>query len=251
MKRNLRMHPLDLTTVRSIFADEFEDNRVLKSISNTSDMSEIYAAYASGTLDPALALLLGTQRSLRGDTDTALALGDILSGALLEREEPAQMANNALQSALSAIDALETGQSIVNSPAGLASNALDEILALPEPLRGFAIDAAGKAGWQRTAPGIQRLTLDVGSDVETEIYRIEPGTAVPRHSHEGSEFTLVVSGGFTDETGNFGPGDLSVKGPEDTHQPIADQGEICFTLAVRDGGLKFTGIMGLIQKLVG
>ena len=251
MKRNLRMHPLDLTTVRSIFADEFEDNRVLKSISNTSDMSEIYAAYASGTLDPALSLLLGTQRSLRGDTDTALALGDILSGALLEREEPAQMANNALQSALSAIDALETGQNIVNSPAGLASNALDEILALPEPLRGFAIDAAGKAGWKRTAPGIQRLTLDVGSDVETEIYRIEPGTAVPRHSHEGSEFTLVVSGGFTDETGNFGPGDLSVKGPEDTHQPIADQGEICFTLAVRDGGLKFTGIMGLIQKLVG
>ena len=251
MRRNLKMHPLDLAAVRSIFATEFEDNPVLKSISSNSDLTEIFAAYASGTLDPALTLLLGTQRSLRGDTDTALAMADILSGALLERETPAQMSDNALESAFSAIDALETSKSVVNSPVALASNALDEILALPDPLRGFAIEAAGKAGWQRTAPGIQRLTLDVGSDVETEIYRIEPGTAVPRHSHEGSEFTLVVSGGFTDETGNYGPGDLSVNGPDDTHQPIADAGEICFTLAVRDGGLKFTGLMGLIQKLVG
>lgn len=251
MKRNLKMQSLDLSAARSIFGSEIEENTVLKSISSTSDLSEIYAAYASGTLDPALALLLGTQRALKGETDAALTLTDMLSGALLEQEKPAAMADNALKSALAAIDALETGKNIVNSPASLASSAIDEILSLPEPLRGFAIDAAGKKGWQRTAPGIQRLSLNVGSGAETELYRIEPGTAVPRHTHEGSEFTLVVSGGFTDETGNFGPGDLSVKGPEDTHQPIADAGEPCFTLAIRDGGLKFTGIMGLIQKLVG
>ena len=251
MKRNRKMQPLDLSASRSIFATVFKDNRVKKTISNSSDLSEVYAAYASGTLDPALSLLLGTQRTLRGETDTALAMADILSGALLERETPAQMSGTALESTLAVIDALETGTRVVNSPVSLASNALDEILALPEPLRGLAIDAAGKTGWQRTAPGIQRLRLDVGSDAETEIYRIEAGTAVPRHSHEGSEFTLVVSGGFTDETGSYGPGDLAVKGPEDTHQPVADPGEVCFTLAVRDGGLKFTGFMGLIQKLVG
>lgn len=244
------MQALDLAAARSIFAKVFEDNPVYKTISKSSDLSEIYAAYASGTLDPALALLLGTQRALRGETNQALTMTDILSGALLERETPAIMADGALQTAMAAIDALETGQQVVNKPATLASNALDEILALPEPLRGFAIDAAGKAGWQRTAPGIQRLTLDVGSDTETEIYRIEAGKTVPRHSHEGSEFTLVVSGGFTDETGNYGPGDLAVKGPNDTHQPIADPGEVCFTLAIREGGLKFTGFMGLIQKLV-
>lgn len=222
-----------------------------KPISSTSDLSEIYAAYSSGTLDPALALLLGTQRALRGDTDLALTLSDALCGALLEGEAPANMADSALESAFAAIDALETGSHIVNAPVQLASNALDEILALPEPLRGLAIDAAGAKGWQKTAPGIQRLTLDIGSAAEAEVYRIEPGRSAPRHSHEGSEFTLVVSGGFTDETGSYGPGDLAIKGPHDTHQPVADAGEICFTLAVRDGGLKFTGVMGLIQKIVG
>ena len=251
MKRNRKMHSLDLAAARSIFDKVLKKNIVFKPISSSSDLNEIYAAYASGTLDPALALLLGTQRALRGETDTALALSDILSGALLERETPAIMADDALQSAFASIDALETQNHILKSPAKLASNALDEILALPEPLRGIAIEAAGKKGWQRTAPGIQRLTLDVGSDAETEIYRIEGGTAVPRHSHEGTEFTLLVSGGFSDETGSFGPGDLTVKGPEDTHQPVADRGEVCFTLAIREGGLKFTGVMGVLQKLVG
>lgn len=224
---------------------------VTNPISSSSDLCEIYAAYASGTLDPALSLLLGTQRELRGDTDIAMSLSDMVSGEMLEKETPSEMAETALNAALSAIDALETGNHIVNSPVKLASNALDEILALPEPLRGLAIEAAGNKGWQKTAPGIQRLTLDAGGDAEAEIYRIEAGKAVPRHSHESSEFTLVLSGGFTDESGSFGPGDLAVKGPQDTHQPVADAGEVCFTLAVRDGGLKFTGWMGLIQKVVG
>ena len=241
---------LDVETARTIFDSVKIKSAVTKPISTTVDLSEIYAAHASGTLDPALSLLVGTQRALRGDTDTALALGDILSGVMLECEQPAMMSNNALSSALSAIDALETGKHVLNNPVSLASQALDEILSLPEPLRGFAIEAAGRAGWQRTAPGVRRLTLNTGSDAEAEIYRIEGGKTVPRHSHEGSEFTLVISGGFTDETGNYGPGDLSVKGPLDTHQPVADEGEVCFTLAVRDGGLKFTGWMGLIQKIV-
>lgn len=250
MKRNLQMQTLDLPAARSIFGKVPESNTVTTT-TQTSDISEIYAAYAAGTLDPALFVLLGTQRTLKGSLDADLTIVDDVAGALLERETPAAMNGDALSSALAAIDALETGQHILNKPAELASKALNEILSLPEPLRGFAIEAAGKNGWQKTGPGIQRLTLDTGSDAETEIYRIEGGTSVPRHSHEGSEFTLVVSGGFTDETGSYGPGDLCVKGPADTHQPVADDGEVCITLAVRDGGLKFTGLMGIIQKLVG
>lgn len=245
------MQSLDLPATRSIFDTTNNNSIVTKPISKTIELSEIYAAHASGTLDPALSLLMATQRAVVGDKDAALFLSDALSGALLERETPSEMSENALESTLAAIDTLETGKCILNNPVQLASNALDEILALPEPLRGLAIEAAGNKGWQKTAPGIQRLTLNTGSEAEAEIYRIEPGTAVPRHSHEGSEFTLVVSGGFTDETGSYGPGDLTVKGPEDTHQPVADQGEVCFTLAVRDGGLKFTGFLGLVQKIVG
>ena len=84
--------------------------------------------------------------------------------------------------------------------------ALDEVLALPEPLRETVLQSLQTSKWQGLTQGIRRLRLDAGSMAEVELYRIEPGCTVPRHSHKGSEFTLVVAGGFTDESGSFGPG---------------------------------------------
>lgn len=214
--------------------------------------SELYSAYAAGCLDPALALLVETQAALRADVATSLAQAELIAGVMLEQESAAAMKDNALDAALAAIDALppltlEDARHAANK----ASGAIEEILALPEPLRGKAIEAAGETGWQFNAPGIKRLRLACGGEAEAELYRIEPGASTPRHTHKGFEATLVAAGGFSDETGSFGPGDVSLKGPDDTHQPVADPGEPCFALAVRDGGLRFTGAMGLIQRVLG
>ncbi|MEQ3649485.1 ChrR family anti-sigma-E factor [Hyphomonas sp.] len=213
----------------------------------TSSFSELYSAYAAGRLDPAFALLLETQSMLRTDVRGALAVSEAISGSLLESADPVQMSAGAGARALDLINALETEETpVVRSPPHD-----NELADLPAPLRDPALDAFGAKGWQGTAPGIRRMKLDMGSDLEVELYRIQPGAKVPRHTHGGKEFTLVVSGGFSDETGSFGPGDLAVKGPDDTHQPVGDAGEVCFALAVRDAGLKFTGVMGLIQRVLG
>ena len=34
-------------------------------------------------------------------------------------------------------------------------------------------------------------------------------------------------------------------------EPVGDEGEVCYALAVRDGGLRFTGMMGFLQRLLG
>jgi len=215
----------------------------------TQDISELYSAWSSGSLDPALSLLIGTQSALRPDVAEVLSEADMIAGAMLDQEQPATLADGALAATLAVIDELAPAAD-VRKPALLASTALNELLDLPEPLRGVAIEATGGQGWQRTSAGIQRLILDVDG-TEAELYRLEPGVAVPRHSHEGAEYTLCVTGEFTDETGTYRPGDISIKGSEDTHQPVAGAGGVCFTLAVRDGGLKFTGLLGLVQKLSG
>ncbi len=213
--------------------------------------SELYSAYAAGCLDPAFALLVETQSALRADIAETVRQSEVIAGVLLEREDKAEMADGAADRALAVIDDLEVTRATEDSAARMAGKALDEILTLPEPLRAKALDAAGSTGWQFTSPGIRRLRLDCASDAEVELYRIEPGAAVPRHTHEGYEATLIAAGGFTDETGSFGPGDVALKGPEDTHQPVADPGSPCFALAVRDGGLRFTGAMGLVQRILG
>ena len=215
---------------------------------NDFPFSELFSAYAAGTLDAGLALLVETQSALRADIKDAVAQSEAVSGAILEMTEPAPMRAGALESALAQIDALEA--SALAQDAGLAIKGGETDL-LPEPLR-HAIAASGdRAKWTRAAPGIRRFALDVGSQMEVELYHIQPDAAIPRHTHGGQEFTLVVTGGYTDETGRFGPGDLAVKGPDDTHQPVGDSGEVCVALIVRAGAIRLTGAMGVVQRILG
>ncbi|MBL4544621.1 MAG: cupin domain-containing protein [Oceanicaulis sp.] len=36
---------------------------------------------------------------------------------------------------------------------------------------------------------------------------------MPHHGHDGTEFTLVLSGGFSDGRGSYGPGDVCMANP--------------------------------------
>lgn len=212
---------------------------------------EIYSAYAAGCLDPAFMLLVETQAALRPDVARAIAQGEAISGVFLETEESAQLAESALMDALSAIDEYEASQTQQREAAMRAGTAVDELLALPQPLRDTVLETCADRSWQKLTSGVQRLPLRVESAAEVELYRIDPGQTVPRHTHRGSEYTLVVAGGFSDNSGHFGPGDLAIKGPENTHQPTGDDDGVCFALAVRDDGLQFTGFLGAVQRVLG
>ncbi|MEM9178437.1 MAG: ChrR family anti-sigma-E factor [Pseudomonadota bacterium] len=232
-------------------SDSFEERATPMGKATINDFGEIYSSYAAGCLDPAFCLLVETQATLRPDVQRAVARAETIAGVFFESEEMATLSAGAADKALALIDAYEAGERPVAKAVKLAGEGLDELLDLPEPLRETALHSYQTHKWQGLTQGIRRLKLDAGSEAEVELYRIEPGCTVPKHSHHGSEFTLVVAGGFSDESGSFGPGDISLKGPEDTHQPTGDMDGVCYALAVRDGGLRFTGVIGLIQRLVG
>jgi putative transcriptional regulator len=79
---------------------------------------------------------------------------------------------------------------------------------------------------------------------------IPPGQAVPDHSHNGLELTLVLQGSFSDETGRFGVGDLEIADQDLEHTPIADAGPPCICLAATDAPLRFNALLPrLLQPL--
>ena len=238
-------------TISQNVKDGFEGNAKPMGKATISDFGEVYSNYAAGCLDPAFCLLIETQAALRPDVARAVARAETIAGVFLETEESAALSAGAIDKAFAMIDVYEAGARPDTAAVALASEGVDELLALPEPLRETALQSFQAQKWQGLTQGIRRLKLDTGSAAEVELYRIEPGCTVPKHSHSGSEFTLVVSGGFSDESGSFGPGDLSLKGPNDTHQPTGDMDGVCYALAVRDGGLRFTGLMGVMQRLIG
>ncbi|MFN7179682.1 cupin domain-containing protein, partial [Hyphomonas sp.] len=178
-----------------------------------------------------------------------LAKSEMVAASLMETAAGVEMSDRALDRALAAIDELEASTSESVEAGKAAGAAMEEVLALPEPLRSAALEAIGKRGWQVLSNGLKRLRIDAGSDLETELYRIAPGARIPRHTHAGPEYTLVVAGGFTDERGSYGPGDVCRNGPKDTHTPVADDDGVCYALAVREGGLRFKGVLGALQQL--
>ncbi|MBA4228046.1 MAG: anti-sigma factor [Hyphomonas sp.] len=213
--------------------------------------SELYSAYAAGCIDPAFAMMLEAQSLMRADVRASVAVSEMIAGNFFEAAPAARMSEGALARTLAMIDALEVPEDVQRAAGKSAGDALNELLELPEPVRSAALDAAGRQGWQMLGRGLKRLRLDVGSSMDVELYRIAAGSRIPRHSHGGNEFTMVLAGGFSDERGTYGPGDVCLNGPNDTHQPVADEDEVCYALAVRDGGLRFTGVMGMVQRLLG
>jgi putative transcriptional regulator len=129
-----------------------------------------------------------------------------------------------------------------------------DVMAAPEELRPAFAQALSGKGWSFAGPGLRSLSLDIpGADANGEqppLLRIEPGCGAPRHAHGGVELTLVLDGAFRDQTGVYGPGDLAVATDGLTHRPIAEPGRVCLAYAVSHAPMRFTGLLGLAQRLL-
>lgn len=92
-----------------------------------------------------------------------------------------------------------------------------------------------------------RLQLDEG-EIHTNLLHIEPGGGVPQHTHKGFELTVLLSGAFHDEKGEYVKGDFIMLDGTNTHQPISDEGCLCYTVA--NDALHFTqGINKLLNPI--
>jgi putative transcriptional regulator len=197
------------------------------------------AALASGRAEPALGLFIESLMEMRG---LAFEAGEVVAGAALEAEAPADMAEDVLARTFAAIDA---------SPRTERAPQYPDLITLPRRLVDAMLEAEAGRGWTAAGPGVRKLRLGVGGEARAELIRLDAGFATPWHTHKGQELTLCLLGGFSDGFASYGPGDVSVADPTIRHRPKADDDGPCFVLAVTDAGLKFEGVLGAIQKLTG
>lgn len=224
---------------------------------------ELYAAYASGALSGPMRLLIDAQAAVDSDVARQRDEADALAGLLLETSQAAAMAPDALDAVFAAIDAEEAGlgeAALIRADAGgvgdaasqhaakAAGQAIDELLNLPAPVRDAALE---QASWSFAGPGVRTMELMREGSAKAELIRLEPGRGVPRHGHDGREFTLVLTGAFHDGRDRYARGELCAADPSTEHKPVAEHGEVCIALAVTDGPLAFTGPLGWVQRALG
>lgn len=101
--------------------------------------------------------------------------------------------------------------------------------------------------WSYVSPALRSAHLVTGqSKYEVCFHRLKRGGKAVQHDHRGLEITLVLEGSFSDEDGNYVPGDFIEKNAGQIHRPMAAQDKDCLCLSVVEAPVKVTGLMGKI-----
>lgn len=202
-------------------------------------------AVASGRASAPLALLAETQAALAPRARASLTAAEAIAGARFEQESASPVS---LDAVMAKIDG--AAQERAPEPREARGALATELSRLPAPLRDVALEAAANgARWTFAAPGLRSLLLSDENGVRAEVLRIQPGHGAPTHTHDGSEYTLVLEGAFHDGHAHYGVGDISFAHPDLTHRPIATPGPVCYAFAVTEAPLRFKGALGAVQRL--
>lgn len=204
---------------------------------------ELLLDYAAGALPEGPALAVALQCALDPATRRTVGRLHDLGGVLLEQEEGPAFGDQALEQVLAKLDGVPV------EPAPVRAFAPRGFEWAPAPLVPYL---GTSPRWRKAIGGFERVPIRLANDAHrVELLRLEPGHGLPVHHHVGNEYTIVLQGGYTDATGNYGVGDFAVGPGGQDHEPIADAGEPCIALIVLERPIVLTGPIGrLFNPLV-
>ena len=193
-------------------------------------------AYAAGSLPEAFNLMVASHVSLCDTCRAEVESYDALGGALLDEAEldGVEMSDSSLDATLSLI----AGGSVDAAPRVRQSDSV-----LPAPLQDYIGGGLSDIKWRPVGMGVKQAILKTSPQATARLLFIPAGTAVPDHSHNGIEMTMVLKGAFQDDDGYFARGDVEIANSDLHHTPVADIHEDCICLAVTDAPLKFRGLL--------
>lgn len=196
---------------------------------------ELLLDYAAGTLPEGPALAVSLHVALDPVSRRLVDGMTAFAGELLQDEAPVAMERRSLDDVLARLDEVEV------EPRPQARGR-DSMPWAPPVLRHYLPRGAN---WRRALGGFEEIRLPLhGDSHRVSLLRLQPGHGLPVHRHVANEYTVVLQGGYSDETGNYGVGDFAL-GPDDRdHAPIADPGEPCIALIVVEKPIILTGSWG-------
>jgi len=97
----------------------------------------------------------------------------------------------------------------------------------------------GALPWRSAGRGLQIARLRSEEEERLWLVKAAPGTVLPRHSHTGSELTLVLKGAFFSGQTIYSAGDIEDANECVDHQPVVTRESECLCLAVTEGPLRF------------
>ncbi|KPQ11235.1 MAG: putative transcriptional regulator [Saliniramus fredricksonii] len=206
-------------------------------------LDTLLAHYARGALSAPLHVLVASHLELRPESRRFVgALEGVVASAIVQ-EDPVHISDR--DARLAAIFAAEAeSETPVRARSAYSGISGD----VPHPLARYLGQSLTEVPWRSLLPGVKEYRIEDNEEGEAVLYWIKGGRKMPFHTHEGSEYTLVLKGAFSDLNGHYGRGDIAIADADVDHRPIADPDADCFCFAVTDAPLKLTGPIGRIVQ---
>ncbi|MGD1888413.1 MAG: ChrR family anti-sigma-E factor [Cohaesibacteraceae bacterium] len=211
-------------------------------------VSGLMAEYALGSLSEPVRVLMESHLELSSDARSWLS--DIETvGSVVSADKPMRFDTHVLD-AVEPVDLSDRDASLDAIWKMIDSDpkADDEASSMPKALQSYIGMPMADVPWKSVMPGLAEYKLPEKNGAEVSLIRIDSGKAVPVHTHHGAEITLVLQGGFSDESGHYGVGDIAFADDDINHKPLADKGEVCICFAVVDAPVELTGPIGRLMN---
>jgi len=117
------------------------------------------------------------------------------------------------------------------------------------PIKKF-ISSYSNLKWKKIYKGFYEYSLNLSKKDDAKLIKMDPGTSVPLHTHNGKEYILILEGSFHDEYGTYSEGNLQINDSKIKHTPIACNKHGCICLTITEQELVFFGPFGPILNLL-
>ena len=194
----------------------------------------LIAQYVAGSLPEPARVLVESHLEMRPEAMSFVSDLEGLAGEALELAEPAAVVSRDLS-----LEAIFASAAPPMPDFFMPPSRSDP--GFPKALRDYVGTDRKTVPWKTKLPGLKEHVIFRRGGSEATLLWARAGRALPNHTHEGLELTLVLEGAFHDHRGRFVPGDISVADESLDHRPVADDDAPCLCLSVLFAPLKFTG----------
>jgi len=201
--------------------------------------------FAAGTLDLGQHVAVATHLTRCSRCRDVMHLMEHVGGAVLAGLSPTPMSSDAFARMEARLRQPVVHEVRCERP---GSGALDDMPGLPAFVRLYSA-----APWKWIAPGVRLRPIRLPAESDTRVFLLKsaPGTKMLEHTHTGTEMTCVLTGSFSHEAGQYGPGDFDLGDETVKHNVMVGPAEDCICLVAMRGELRLAGIIGtLIQPFI-
>lgn len=203
---------------------------------------ELLAAYAAASLPLSQALCISVHLEHCSECTQNMHHLHQLGSELMHNLQPAKPSPELKNKLFEKIDQISISAAAnvkVNLPTDDANQSL------PRCLHQFIKTGYEDIPWKRLSSDIQSYELCRDqNNAKVELLRIRPGGTSGTHTHMGDEYTVILDGSFSDESGLYQQGDFLVRNSLDKHTPVATIDKDCICLAVTEAPIQLTGFFG-------